>query len=607
MSFCLKSPVWPLTLADISGLSFQLQITGFHSLSGAPAPDFLRLAASIDRADLIFVTSIAALFLQLMHSLISAGLRDRRKSKSSSRNVRWLRTLFFLDLILYGSESDKRRVVEWLRKIHRPITGRLGEDINHKFDRESTYGFSFELQQWVLGTIAWCMVQYHQATGTPLHPAARDLIVAELMMISRRLGAPLKGLPMSWDQLRQTFAKQLDELSSCQGETNRGQMEALLCQIRSGKNRGLRWLNILALLLSFQVLPTVVAEQIYSSLTKLERFLIPVVWTAFRFALVILRNVPVRMLVALVVRLDPIRLQKVLDRTREEIAGMKIDTSQTEEDALFGARERLSLMWSPSSTPPLHVRCLQTLQTSISSFFCEAVRKEIDIEKLPVHLGVIMDGNRRFAQSEQIPIGGGHAQGANKLRDVAMWSFGNGIPALTAWGFSSDNFKRSEKEQAALFTLMARELHALRYSGMVHAWNVRVVIIGDKSKLPKPVQEAAQAVEEETLGYGSHQLILALNYGGHDEIVDMAKRVQDAGLPLTKASMSQMTETARHGIRPVDVILRTSGELRTSGFLLWESLGAELAFVKTCWPALSELDFLTTLVDVSSRNIRRGA
>lgn len=576
----------------------------FRQFDRRPPPDFARLAAALDRADLIFVTWIAALFLQLLHPLISAGVRDHQRS--SSPTARWLRTLCFLDVVLYGSESDKWRLIEWLRRIHKPITGTLGEDFNDEMNKDACYGFTYELQQWVLGSIAWCIVGYHEAIGTPLHPAARDLIVAELMMISRRLGAPLKGLPTTWDEFQHAFDKMVKDRSR-QCETNRVQMDVLLEQIRGGKSRGLRWLNIISLLLSVQVLPKPLAEQICCRLSRFERFLLPFVWATFQFCVVVLRNIPVWMLIALMIRLDPVRLKNVPARTLKEIADINIGTCQIEEEAMFGARERLSLMWPPSSMPSLHARILGTLKSSVLSFCCDFVRRDLDTDKLPCHLGVIMDGNRRFARSEKIPIGGGHAQGANKLRDVAMWSFGNGVSAVTAWGFSSDNFKRSEKEQRALFALMARELKALLYSGMVHAWCVRVLVIGDKSKFPKAVQEAALAVEQETAGYKSHQLILALNYGGHDEIVGMVKRVEAAGLPMTKESLSQMTETARQGVRPVDAVLRTSGELRTSGFLLWESLGAELAFVKTCWPALTEFEFLTTLADFSSRNIRRGA
>lgn len=388
--------------------------------------------------------------------------------------------------------------------------------------------------------------------------------------MSRRLGAPLKGLPTTWNEFQHSFDKTAKDLTLRQCESNRVQMDMLLEQIRGAKSRGLHWLNIVSLLLSVQVLPQPVAEQICSRLSRFERILLPFIWMTFRFLVVVLRNIPVWMLVALEIRLDPVRLQNVLDRTRKELTDIDI-ASHIEEEAMFGSRERLSLMRPLSSMPALHTRILGALRTSASSFFCKFVRRDLEVDRLPRHLGVIMDGNRRFARSEKIPIGGGHAHGANKLRDVAMWSFGNGVSAVTAWGFSSDNFKRSEKEQTVLFALMTRELKALMYSGMVHAWRVRVHVIGDKSNFPRAVQEAALAVEQETVGYESHQLILALNYGGHDEIVDMAKRVHTAGLAMSKESMSQMTETARLGVRPVDVVQRTSDKLRISGFLLWRA------------------------------------
>ena len=218
-----------------------------------------------------------------------------------------------------------------------------------------------------------------------------------------------------------------------------------------------------------------------------------------------------------------------------------------------------------------------------------------------------MDGNRRFAKSlNEDPIVG-HEHGANKLKDVVLSTFGLGIKYLTVWGFSTENVKRSAAEVEGLYDLFETELQALTYSGLVHGWKIRVRVIGEKSILPCRVVEAINSLEEATASYSDFNLQLALAYGGHAEIVSAVNRVKRVdNTPITAKDIEENTYCGRAGIPPVEGIVRTSGEYRLSGFMLWECAYAEFAIVAENWPELREITYLRAISDLSKRQRRFG-
>jgi len=223
-----------------------------------------------------------------------------------------------------------------------------------------------------------------------------------------------------------------------------------------------------------------------------------------------------------------------------------------------------------------------------------------------------MDGNRRYARGNGFKsVLVGHARGAAIAASVLTWwanlaafcDSQNSTPGprvLTLWALSSDNLKRPKDELDGLLLLLARELRMLALSALVHQLKIRVCVIGSASatrQFPEALQDAIAMVEHETARYSSvNGLILqiAVGYGGQEEIVDGVRRLAARGEEVTVASLSRQTYSALNGVAPVNLIVRTS-ERRTSGFLLWETQGAEICFIDKLWPELTEMDWLSAV------------
>ncbi len=235
----------------------------------------------------------------------------------------------------------------------------------------------------------------------------------------------------------------------------------------------------------------------------------------------------------------------------------------------------------------------------------------------PHHLGIIMDGNRRFARDAGAAdvVEGGHSAGADKLEEVLDWCGELDVPVVTVWIFSLDNFERSEGEVEGLMDLFQRKFMDLVTSNKIHDNQIRIRSIGRVGLLPKRVQVAIHAAEQSTAKYRKRLLNVGVAYGGREEIVDAVKlRLREAAAngesaeslaeTLTEADIARHLYTA-HLPEP-DLILRTSGELRLSGFLLWQSASSELYFTDANWPALRKIDFLRALRAYDGRQRRFG-
>ncbi|WP_425145643.1 isoprenyl transferase [Deinococcus sp.] len=235
--------------------------------------------------------------------------------------------------------------------------------------------------------------------------------------------------------------------------------------------------------------------------------------------------------------------------------------------------------------------------------------------KLPQHLGLILDGNRRFASASGLQRELGHTFGAGKAHEVLQWCLELSIPAVTIWVLSTDNASRDPNEIAHILKLLEQEARNLATDPRIHGNRVRVRAIGQHADFPAPVLDALRELEAATSSYTGMQLNIAVGYGGREEIVDAVKEYlqhqAEAGHSLSEAAahlrpedISARTYTA--DIPEVDFIIRPSGEIRLSGFMLWQSVYSEFYFCDVYWPGFRRVDFLRALRDFQGRKRRFG-
>ncbi len=224
---------------------------------------------------------------------------------------------------------------------------------------------------------------------------------------------------------------------------------------------------------------------------------------------------------------------------------------------------------------------------------------------LPKHIAFIMDGNRRWARGRGLPTLEGHRRGYNKLKEVADWCFARGIAEMTAFAFSTENWNRSKEEVDYLMGLLhfalTSELDEFRKRG------IKLRIIGRREGLPKNVADAIPEAEQATAENKKGTLYIAINYGGRAEIVDAVKKVIKQ-----KIESEEITEEtfrkflyAPEASDP-DIIIRTSGEQRTSGFLTYTGTYSELYFLPKHWPDFEEKDLDAIISWYEGRERRRG-
>ena len=229
--------------------------------------------------------------------------------------------------------------------------------------------------------------------------------------------------------------------------------------------------------------------------------------------------------------------------------------------------------------------------------------------RIPVHIGVIMDGNGRWAQARGKPRTEGHVAGVRALRGLVEYCIDYGVDYLTVFSFSSENWTRPKDEISFIFGLLRRfvasDLEKL------HRNNVRVRIIGSRTGLDDGLRRLIAEVEATTALNTGLQLQVAFNYGGKAEIAEAVRRI--AGLvaagrikaeDITEDTIGRALYTA--GIPDPDIVIRTSGEQRISNFMLWQSAYSELVFVDENWPDFNETTFVRVLEEYSSRDRRFG-
>ncbi|MEM0493453.1 MAG: polyprenyl diphosphate synthase [Candidatus Thermoplasmatota archaeon] len=237
--------------------------------------------------------------------------------------------------------------------------------------------------------------------------------------------------------------------------------------------------------------------------------------------------------------------------------------------------------------------------------------EEIKKKNLPKHVAVIMDGNRRFAYEHNLIPEYGHILGKEKIKDLLEWCFELGIPILTVYAFSLENFNRNEKEIENLMNMFREEIKKAKEDSRIHRNKVRIKVIGRIDLLPHDLQESTKELTEATKNYSDYHLNIALAYGGREEILQAIQRiasdVKDKRLDInniTESTVSSYLYT--NGLPDPDLILRTSGEERVSNFLLWQLAYSELYFSDVYWPAFEKKDFLKAVKTYQNRQRRYG-
>lgn len=233
--------------------------------------------------------------------------------------------------------------------------------------------------------------------------------------------------------------------------------------------------------------------------------------------------------------------------------------------------------------------------------------------KKPEHIAIILDGNRRWASDKSLIPWIGHRHGANKIDELMDWCLELEAKFITLYAFSTENFRRPKKEVEEIMKLIEEKLLSILNNEKIHDNKVRVKAIGRIDSLPESIQKVIHEVEEATKMYSDRFLNVALAYGGRAEIVDATKKIAKKAVKgelkpekINEKLFEKFLYTAHMPKQDADLIIRTSGEERLSGFLSWQSAYSELCFVDVNWPDFRRIDLLRAVRTYQRRKRRFG-
>lgn len=228
-----------------------------------------------------------------------------------------------------------------------------------------------------------------------------------------------------------------------------------------------------------------------------------------------------------------------------------------------------------------------------------------ETQAVPLHLGLILDGNRRWAVAQGLPTFEGHKKGYENVKTIARAAFDYGIKYVSAFVFSTENWNRSKEEVDYLMKLLLWV--AKNEAKHFDKDNIRVRFLGSKDRLSAEIVKAIESAEEKTKNNTKATLAFCLNYGGQQEITDAVKHIVAAKIPAIDITPKTIEDNLyASDIPPVDFAIRTSGEQRISNFMLWRMAYAELYFAQPTWPAFAVEDLKTALQDFATRRRRFG-
>jgi short-chain Z-isoprenyl diphosphate synthase len=255
------------------------------------------------------------------------------------------------------------------------------------------------------------------------------------------------------------------------------------------------------------------------------------------------------------------------------------------------------------------------IKAFLYSLYDIRLHRRLQTGPFPKHLGVILDGNRRYAKAIGLSASDGHKLGAKKVRELLTWCGEFKIPVVTLWVFSTQNFSRDPEEVKGLMQIFIDQANAMKTDEEFIKNDIRVRVLGRRDDLPDDVKRALDDLEQTTKDRKGMLVQLALAYGGREEIVDACKNYilesNKQGLSMSAAAES-ISEDSLHkhmyggDVSDPDFIIRTSGEVRLSGFLLWQSAFSEYYFLDVNWPGFRRVDFLRALRSFQLRQRRFG-
>lgn len=226
-------------------------------------------------------------------------------------------------------------------------------------------------------------------------------------------------------------------------------------------------------------------------------------------------------------------------------------------------------------------------------------------EHVPRHIGYVIDGNRRWAKQHGIPVYEGHLAGYNAITEIVLATIAQGVEYVSAYIFSTENWKRSEAEVGKLMglvlKLLSSDLHILEEN------NIRLRVLGSTDHVDDKILRAIKDAEERTANNTRGTLAVCFNYGGHQEIADACKKIVQEGISPEAITAEVVAEHLyAPDIPPLDVVVRTSGEMRLSNFMLWRSAYSEFIFLDKLWPDMTKDDVAAILKEYLRRNRRFG-
>jgi len=240
------------------------------------------------------------------------------------------------------------------------------------------------------------------------------------------------------------------------------------------------------------------------------------------------------------------------------------------------------------------------------------ITRGLNPDKMPKHVAIIMDGNRRYSRLQgNIDVVKGHEIGVDTLEKVLDWSIELGIEIITVYAFSTENFNRPEHEVEGLMNLFVKNFKRLVDHEKIHRNEVKVKVVGKTELIPESVREAIKEAEDATAHYNKRLFNIAIGYDGRLEIIDSIKKiiadVQAGNITIDDVDEDLVSQNLyTEGLDDPNLIIRTSGEERLSGFLLWQSSYSELYFCETLWPELRKVDFVRAIRSYQERERRFG-
>ena len=251
--------------------------------------------------------------------------------------------------------------------------------------------------------------------------------------------------------------------------------------------------------------------------------------------------------------------------------------------------------------------------SGLYSIYGKRLEREIRNRSIPNHVAVILDGNRRWAKRHLVMPKNGHWQGADAVENLLDWCEDLDIKIVTLYALSAENLDRNDAELEYLYNLILMRLEKLHADPRIHRCRMRVKAIGRTELLPESIRDVLDRLDRDTRGYDGTFLNIALAYGGQYELVDAVKKIgekiKNGSLDIDDINKQEIEANLYTSYLPQsspDMILRTSGEKRLSGFLMWQSAYSELVFMDIFWPAFRKIDLMRAIRTFQERRRRLG-